>query len=226
MKFLNPIPTAHLPADISQYFGQHGADYGQFGLIGHTGLDIAMPEGTETVSAIDGWIIEAVAKDTGFGLRISIFSQLSDDRAVMTVYGHFKSVPFPDLPWVSYTNFYHPVKAGDLIGHVDSTGFSTGNHLHFGAYPLVKRNGVWQKEFERNGYGGAINPLSFIQIKGMANLYIDNRTTPPTIIIGDKIDLPENLKWITSQHGVVLPLKVDGSVDWESVPYAGQIVDK
>ena len=52
------------------------------------------------------------------------------------------------------------VKCGDLLGLGDSTGLSTGDHLHFGLKPCNK-DGVSSNE--GNGYFGAIDPIPFYE---------------------------------------------------------------
>lgn len=47
------------------------------------------------------------------------------------------------------------IKQGDLIGWGDSTGFSTGNHLHFGLKPCDEKG---KPLYRNNGYFGAIDP--------------------------------------------------------------------
>jgi hypothetical protein len=107
------------------------------------------------------------------------------------------------------------VKSGDVVALSDDTGHSTGSHLHFGLAPILYDI--------NNGYRGWINPLPFIQLKGMAKLYIDKRTNPPTIVGGMELDEPTRLEWWTKETGIILPHKIDGSIDWEHVPYSGQI---
>ncbi len=54
-------------------------------------------------------------------------------------------------------------------------------------------------------------------------LYIDKRTTPPTIIAGLEIDDPKNLVWYAAQTGFVLPMKPDMTPDFDKLNYDGEI---
>ena len=68
-----------------------------------------------------------------------------------TVYAHLKDVT---------VTFTQNVKAGDLIGHADSTGNSTGSHLHFGLYEQTA-SGV--RLNANNGYGGYLDPTPYMK---------------------------------------------------------------
>ena len=58
------------------------------------------------------------------------------------------------------------VKQGDLLGHGDNTGWSTGSHLHFGM-KLLNANG--EVINRNNGYDGAVDPLKYLVWFGMLN---------------------------------------------------------
>ncbi len=55
------------------------------------------------------------------------------------------------------------VKIGDLVGYADSTGASTGDHLHFGLKPVAvgEAQNTWYNIEQNNGYMGAINPFPY-----------------------------------------------------------------
>lgn len=55
------------------------------------------------------------------------------------------------------------IKSGDLIGLADTTGASSGNHLHDGFKPLNSGN-LEDKKFPNNGYTGAIDPATYAGI--------------------------------------------------------------
>lgn len=52
------------------------------------------------------------------------------------------------------------IKSGDLIGYADTTGASSGDHLHDGFKPLNSAN-LEDKKFPNNGYTGAVDPRTY-----------------------------------------------------------------
>lgn len=82
----------------------------------HTGIDIAVNEGTVFIAAMDG-IVEEVSSEGDLGNHFKI---VNDD--VATVYAHCKTI---------YVKKGDAIKQGQAIGEVGSTGNSTGPHLHF-----------------------------------------------------------------------------------------------
>lgn len=102
----------------------------------HKGLDIAAPKGTAIKAATGGTVIFAGygsgANYGGYGNAVVIQS-----GKVKIIYGHCSKL---------YVQKGAQVAQGQLIGAVGSTGFSTGNHLHF----EIRVNGV------------AVNPQKYI----------------------------------------------------------------
>lgn len=95
------------------------ATFGQIGhlwLTFHTGVDLAVPEGTPVVAAAAGTVVSA-ADDGPYGLRIKVL--LPDGTE--TRYGHLSS----------FVVRSGQVQAGQLIGLSGNTGSSSGPHLHF-----------------------------------------------------------------------------------------------
>lgn len=82
----------------------------------HTGVDIANVKGTNIVSSIDG-VVTKVANNKYNGNFVEI-----TNGGVVTKYAHMNSVSVRQGV---------NVKAGDLIGKMGATGYSTGPHLHF-----------------------------------------------------------------------------------------------
>ena len=86
--------------------------YGQ-----HTGIDLPAPKNTKIVAAASGTVV-TVGYNTAYGNRVII----NHGGGVQTLYAHMTSFAVSEGDTVS---------AGDVIGYVGSTGYSTGNHLHF-----------------------------------------------------------------------------------------------
>lgn len=126
-----------------------------FGWDGHNGIDIAAPRYTPIYAPCDGYIVEANT-GSGYGKRVMMLTEEGDKQYVQ-VFGHLDNwLPLPKVLY-NLKNTKNPVKRGDKIGEVDSTGFSTGDHCHWGLY-LYKN---YIKQNINNGYGGAIDPMPF-----------------------------------------------------------------
>lgn len=83
----------------------------------HFGVDLAAPEGTPFYASHAGTIFIA-RFNGGYGLNI----QIDNGNGIITIYGHASAI--------NVTEGQH-VEAGQLIGLVGTTGFSTGPHLHY-----------------------------------------------------------------------------------------------
>jgi Peptidase family M23 len=84
----------------------------------HSGIDLAMPEGTTLRSVADG-VVDRVFDGTGLiGKGLSI--KFPD--GTRAIYGHMNSVKPSVGDYIS---------AGDIVGLSGNTGNSTGAHLHF-----------------------------------------------------------------------------------------------
>ena len=127
----------------SQGFGGNPEMYKQFGIIGHSGIDIAYEDGTEVFASHDGTAY--TGQDSGKGLGVVVH-----DYEKKTIYWHLKSFA---------VDSGQRVKAGELLGLGDSTGFSTGSHLHFGVKLLDSNGNVRDRN---NGFDGAIDPTPFL----------------------------------------------------------------
>ena len=119
---------------ISSYYGYRGyAATGGVGSSNHKGIDLAASRGASIVAADSGIVIKVSNTCThnypktyntrcscggGFGNYIMI----SHGGGLVTLYGHCTDI---------YVSVGQTVSAGQQIGTVGCTGYSTGNHLHF-----------------------------------------------------------------------------------------------
>lgn len=85
----------------------------------HRGIDYAAPRGTPIMAAGDGRITE-IGKKTGNGNYIV----LQHGEQFVTKYLHMSK-------FARNMTKGKRVKQGDVIGHVGSTGYATGPHLHY-----------------------------------------------------------------------------------------------
>lgn len=133
--------------DLSLGFGgQHrdpqvGSKYTQFGVLGHDGVDFALPMDTAVIAVDDGDIVRA-KENSDYGTTIVI--QHSWGKSY---YGHLDKIIKTEGT---------KVKKGEIIALSGNTGLSSGPHLHFGIKP--------EKNDFDNGFYGKINPLPFLGI--------------------------------------------------------------
>jgi hypothetical protein len=125
---------------LTQSFGVNKANYIQFGLQGHNGIDYGLPTGTQIIAPHSGHILEAGSDPTGYGNYIKI-----ENDTEGSVLGHLQSFQ---------------CKVGDLVSEgqpialSDNTGNSTGPHLHWGYYKKPR--------IRTNGYAGFIDQLPLL----------------------------------------------------------------
>lgn len=131
-------------AFIGQTFGAHPEVYAQFGLKGHNGTDFVVKTGSPVYASCDGSLLlrkdlDAQGQYQGFGNYATI---TNPDGS--TYYAHLEK----------FESGNREVKAGDKIGYADSTGFSTGSHVHFGFRPI--------NADMNNGYQGTVDPQLYL----------------------------------------------------------------
>lgn len=102
------IPNA--PAGMTYY------EYLGFGL--HAGIDLPVSRGTEIYASTDGKVCE-LSNNITKGIGVVIYDEVQHCK---TVYWHLLSYSV-ELGGI--------IKAGQLIGLSDNTGYSKGNHLHW-----------------------------------------------------------------------------------------------
>lgn len=142
----------------TQIFGVNPQLYVQFGIKAHNGVDYALESDRKIFATHDGEVVYAgIDNNEGKGIVIRTIEQFEYNGGsayFKTIYWHLESFN---------VKIGDKVKAGDFIGIGDNTGFSTGNHLHFGLKPqaLNENNWTWWNIEQNNGYAGAINPYPY-----------------------------------------------------------------
>lgn len=181
MKLILSLPV--IPFHLNQGFGVNYVTYKQFGLQGHNGLDLEAYHGQPVYASHDGTVIIEVDDDQGHGV-VLVSDQMYDYNGSLayfkTIYWHLcDPVKEPSYPYPVKTN--QKVKRGDLIGYADNTGFSTGNHLHFGLKPMAMGESVLttMNIEQNNGYMGAIDPTPYLDM----NYTVDLPASPPDEVI-------------------------------------------
>lgn len=90
------------------------------GIHGHNGVDLASAFGSNIMAAATGEVI--IARDSGWNGGYGSYIVIKHDNGTQTLYAHLSSVN---------VSVGQDVVQGQVIGHMGSTGKSTGTHLHF-----------------------------------------------------------------------------------------------
>jgi murein DD-endopeptidase MepM/ murein hydrolase activator NlpD len=166
-KIYNPVE----PFVVLQPFGVNGEYYRSHGIniLGHNGLDLQAYHGQPVYAAHDGLALYQV--DSGQGHGVVVITKDSyeyEDRLTpfKTIYWHLCSASMDGGKFQSpiANKGALEVKKGDLLGYADSTGFSTGDHLHFAVKPLAKVGEnlyTWGPLNADNGYNGCVDPMPY-----------------------------------------------------------------
>jgi len=156
------------PITITQPFGGNGWWYRLNGIDieGHNGLDILLVRGQKVFATHDGIVLKTVVDSKG-GIGVDIRTLEKYDYKGKQVY--FKTIYWHLLAW--NVKVGQEVKQGDVIATGNSTGFSTGDHLHFGLKPL---NDDFTNLEQGNGFYGAIDPLPYLPSNTMKYVIIGN----------------------------------------------------
>lgn len=185
-----------------------GADYqtyhARYGLSGHNGIDIGCPTMTPVLSAADGWVSEKGFDAGGYGNYIKIVH-----NGYLTLYGHLNDIA---------VNLKDQVVSGQLVGHSNNTGMSTGPHLHFGVAPC-DGNGI--KTEANNGFSGYIDPNGSLcqwEIKNLTAPVVPQHDSKPPVQVPFEIYpiiIAQGTNYITlatylQNHGVNDFLSVKG----------------
>lgn len=110
----------------------------------HDGMDFGENLGTPIHAVADG-VCSSVPTGTGYGNVCYLQHSQFGGHTTTTFYGHQQYAPSVTVG--------QSVTYGQIIGYVDSTGLSTGDHLHFGTW-------------DGDSYGQSINPRVFMSRYG------------------------------------------------------------
>jgi murein DD-endopeptidase MepM/ murein hydrolase activator NlpD len=108
------------PVKTAEFTSGYGTRTDPFrgGAARHQGIDLAAPMGTPIYATADGTVTAAGWNSGGYGNLIKV----DHGRGIETRYGHLSRI---------LVGAGQRVTRGQLIGHMGSTGRSTGSHLHY-----------------------------------------------------------------------------------------------
>lgn len=125
---------------LTQEFGVNPQYYSQFlvkypdgsikPMSGHNGLDFGTPHRTEIIAPHSGEIKEATLDQKGYGYYVKLENEIEG-----SVIAHLDAID---------VQIGFKLNEGDHIGWSDNTGYSTGEHTHWGYYvlPRNRANGI------------------------------------------------------------------------------------
>lgn len=129
-----------LPFDSPDYFMLTQGYFGGFSHAGLYALDFAMPENTPISASRSGIVLDTKMDSNEGGIAEKYFNKanfvkiLHNDSTV-AIYAHLR-----------YNGVIvqkgQRVKRGQIIGYSGNTGYSSGEHLHFGVYLLKNRQSI------------------------------------------------------------------------------------
>lgn len=180
-------------------FGANPAEYLPLGQNGHPGNDFESVTGTPLYCPVDGLARYNWDSLGGDGIWIKTTQQGQNYNIILW---HMPTLSNSGIPTVSNASQYpfqiptdgnyYSVKAGQLLGYTDNSGYhptgpseSTAQHLHLGIMPA---NENWAAENPHNGYLGCISPTPFYN-----GLFAEDIGKPPVVIPPTPIPLPPTL---------------------------------
>ena len=108
--FIWPCPSyTYISSDFGYRTGAYSGN--------HKGVDMAAPAGSPILAAYNG-----IVKYCGYSSSMGNYVWISHGSGLETIYMHASAI---------YVTQGQEVSAGDKIAAVGTTGWSTGNHLHF-----------------------------------------------------------------------------------------------
>ena len=125
----------------------------------HNGIDFVSPNSYVRASH-DGTVVFA-GEDGAGGLGVVIRTNEMFDYKDSQVY--FKTIYWHLKTGTIQVRAGQQVFVGDILAEQDSTGLSTGNHLHYGLKPVVQgeQDWIWFNLEQDNGVMGAVDPTPY-----------------------------------------------------------------
>lgn len=161
----------HPPAGYRSVYGS---------MKGHNGMDFKTYRGQPIYAAQDGIVTEYVAEDKrGLGLGIQTERKHWCEATKKDEY--FKIRYWHNL--VNLVKKGDKVTIGQVIALSDSTGYSSGDHLHFEIKPVTKRG---RNILQDNGFYGAVNPEPYL-LPQKASLFTKAKTIGQRLTIALRI---------------------------------------
>ena len=169
-RVLRGIFTGACPANSTKF-------YAEIGMRGHNGLDYACYYGEPIYHSadFDGWM--KTEKDMDGGLGVDVISK--EPLLNCSECGKFHYVKIRYWHLKEQTGYDGlQVKFGYQIGRGNSTGASSGNHLHFAPKFCDKEGKGLHKD---NGFYGAISSTPYYENKFVLD-EINDRDAPPEVV--------------------------------------------
>lgn len=141
IKLLYPVT-----GPITQVFGVNPDLYAQWGFPGHNGVDFGVPNATPVKAAAAGVVDKVSFENGGYGNYVKL-RHTDGATTFYTYYAHLLNAA---------VSAGQSVAAGDVVGYSDSTGASSGPHLHFGLR-IMEQNPA---------YKGYLDPLPYLTAGG------------------------------------------------------------
>lgn len=163
-----PVKPWHVFQDFGECHPSVCEKYKALGLKkGHKGIDVPADHGEPVRAAHGGTVVWAgIGSSDGVGVILRTHNpyEYKDHQAYYeTLYWHLCTPDCHNGKHRVPVTVGDRVKAGEVIGYANNTGFSTGDHLHFEAKPVYKGENKWdwRKAEPDNGFHGAVDPKRF-----------------------------------------------------------------
>lgn len=191
----------------------------------HNGHDFGAPSGTPLVAPCRCWCSFVGWDEKGYGNFVFVETEtitLNGEKIkIEFVLAHAEKITAQRGKWYN---------AGDILGYVGSTGFSTGAHTHFGGRPL---KGTGEQAFPNPLTRGYIDLTDFFITKPIYNKQnllneqmkiIKKKGESNVYAISPKGKACLLINWATFQHGLEQGMWTDDIEEVNVLPEKGDII--